>query len=105
MNDVEKVSSSPSSSQPRTPAYASFDSNTDKLFHLFTFRTRGIEGGRKVVDDLKSEFTRMERSSGMVDDVNVTGQRGHSTAATKSLLEQLGAHLSGFIVVVEWIFR
>ena len=40
-------------SKARTPAYASFDSNTDNLLHAFQFITRGIQGFR---DDLETKL-------------------------------------------------
>jgi hypothetical protein len=45
MDTVEEpiASSHIGESRTRTPAYASFESNTDRLLHLFKFMSRGVK--------------------------------------------------------------
>lgn len=51
---VEPIATSPSGEpKTRTPAYASFDHNTDKLSHLLKFITRGAQNFH---DDLKTNI-------------------------------------------------
>jgi hypothetical protein len=95
MSDGEKVSSSPAASKPRTPAYANFDSNTDKLNHILTIMRRGIKG-------IAQEFTEDLRKVGVADDVNGTGPLRDIDSAVEAV-ERVGAHFSGLIVMIEWI--
>jgi len=51
MDEIKSASAhSDDSSKPRTPVYATFDSNTDKLLHLLQFKVRGSE---HFVEELK----------------------------------------------------
>src|SRR5258706_3679598 len=69
MDTVEEptVSSPSSESKARTPAYASFDSSTDKLLHLLAFISRGVQS---YSDELKTkiapEVTRIVKEIGQL---------------------------------------
>lgn len=58
MNDVEKISSSTTSSKPCTPAYTTFDFSFNKFMFLLKFIERGLESLKKEVTEVRAEDTR-----------------------------------------------
>ena len=108
----EPNASSPSGeSKAHTPAYASFDSNTDKLSHVFGFMTRGIQG---YVDEFKTkvapEVMSIAREIAQVG--KPQGQEASNSAEMRdNLLQRLldtlrkpsDQFIGGFRTVYEWI--
>jgi hypothetical protein len=102
-------------SVPHTPAYASFDFNTDRLLHFIQFMGRGFQGIRQEAtlsktksilftpNDLEQELNAEETSS-EAKKVKLTAEQ---VAEIKQEILEYGekwdAHLSGFSVGVQWI--
>ena len=107
MDRVEEPSaSSPSGeAKARTPAYASFESSTDRLFHLLQFILRGLQD---FSDELKTEIAQLGRPQGK----EASDQEARNSAEmmddraqriSDTLLKPIKQFTDGFLTVREWI--
>jgi hypothetical protein len=111
MDTVEEpIASSPSGeSRTRTPAYASFESNIERLSHLFTFISRG---GQHFVDEMKAnvapqierlctEIARLGRPQDKEANGQETGRGAHDAESalsdTRQRAEEIAKKLSDIL--------
>ncbi|MCY7275234.1 MAG: hypothetical protein LH702_16235 [Phormidesmis sp. CAN_BIN44] len=114
MNNIEPIDTD---SVPRTPAYASFDFNTDRLLHFIHFMGRGFQGITQEANlslsrtknvlfshsDLEQGLD-IEERDGEAKKLNLTvDQITEVTQEISSYAKNLDAHLSGFNMGVEWM--
>src|SRR6266542_2782249 len=98
MNKTEEPNaSSPSGeSKARTPAYASFDSNTDKLLHLLQFIVSGVWGFRDELETkLVPEVMRVAKEIAQVGSKEASDQEALNSAEMRDdRLQRLSDTLS-----------
>jgi len=102
----EPTASSPSGeAKVRTPAYASFESSTDKLFHLLQFILRGLQD---FSDEFKTAIAQLGRPQGKEgsdqearNSAEMMNERAQRLSDT--LLKPIKQFTGGFLTVNEWI--
>ena len=123
MGTLEEPSTSSSSDESRahTPAYANFDSNTDKLKHLFSFILSGLQGFSddwkinvapeiarlRKLPDKEANDQETKRGAHYAEQVlSDPGESAEMAARVKKLsdiLEPLNQFTGGLVTIYQWI--
>ena len=106
------VGSPSGESKPRTPAYASFDSSTDKLLHVFHAVLRGMQAFKDDFETkLAPEITSIATEIKQRLRVKASNQEPRDTAEminnrvqrlSDTLLKPIEQFMDGFRTVLEW---
>lgn len=110
MRRVEEpnATSSGNESRPRTPAYATFDSNTDKLSHILILITRGVKG---YFDEWKTNLSPEFVSLGKTQDKEASNQENETDEYYKdraqwemdNLVKPVQQFTDGLTAIFHWI--
>ena len=93
-----------SESKARTPAYAIFDSNTDKLSHLFRFLIRGVDSfGDEIRSNIAEISNLINRKQDKEESNEQTERITHIMGGVQKIKEIVEPLTGGLTTMQQWI--